>query len=63
MEAQQVESEVDPRISLMSKRTRYELFRAMVVKKHKLFGSPEKDIQRMVRLEIEHAQSLRNRNA
>ena len=58
---QEVESQAAPSISIMSKRTRYEMFRAHVVKKHGIVGAPEKEIERMVRLEIELLVSRRTK--
>ena len=45
--------ETEPKATtLASKRTRYEMFRAAVVKQYHLFGKPENEIFRMVRNEI-----------
>ncbi len=61
MTTHQIDSESMPPISLMSKRTRYEMFRSLVVKKHGLAGAPEEEIERMVRIEIELLVSKRAR--
>ena len=52
----------DQELTLMSKRTRYEMLRSRVVKEQRLYGASEKEIERAVRLELERLRKLRKEN-
>lgn len=53
---------VEQEITLMSKRTRYEMLRSRIVKELHLQGASEKEIERAVRSELVRLEKLRQQS-